>query len=128
MSEVQPTPPKKKRTGLIILGVILAVFVVVIGGCAVLAAVVFNKAGSSVDEAVNAKTGLVDGSYTMNKDTSVVIGDRCSFSGDVFDMDGAPVSNDVVVVGSGELCGLGPSANLVTFSVTGGLADILSVE
>ena len=128
MSEVQPTPPRKKRKGLIILGVILAVFIGVIGGCAVLVAVVFNKASSSVDEALNAKTGLVDGSYTMNKNTSVVIGDRCSFSGEVFDMDGAPVSNDVVVVGSGELCGLGPSANLVTFAVTGGQADILSVE
>ena len=42
------------------------VFVVVIDGCAVLLAVVFNK------------TGLADEFYTMNKDTSVVIGDRWS--------------------------------------------------
>jgi len=43
-------------------------------------------------------------------------------------MDGAPVSSDVVVVGSGAQCGLGPSANLVTFTVTGDQAEILSVE
>ena len=47
----------------------------------------------------------------MNKNTSVAMGDRRSCSGEVFDMDGAPVSNDVVVVGMCELCGLGPDVD-----------------
>jgi flagellar basal body-associated protein FliL len=55
MSDIQPGAPKKKRKGLIVLGIILAVLVVVIGGCAVLFAVVFSNA--NVDVSDNASMG-----------------------------------------------------------------------
>lgn len=125
MSEGQP---KKKRTGLIILLVILGVLFVLIAGCALLVGVVFKAAGDSVDPAKNAKTGLVDGSYTIQPNTSAVLNDACSFSGPAFDMESNKVSDDVSVVGSGLDCALGSDTQLVEFTVTGGQADITAVQ
>jgi hypothetical protein len=125
MSEGQP---KKKRTGLIILLVILGVLFVLIAGCALLVGVVFKAAGDAVDPANNAKTGLVDGSYTIQSNTSAIINDSCSFSGPAFDMDSNKVSDDVSVVGSGLDCGLGSETKFVEFTVSGGVADITSVQ
>ena len=125
MSDIQPAPPKKKRKGLIILGIILAVLVVVIGGCAVLFAVVFSNV--NVDVADNAKTGLVDGSYTMTPNVKIVLNDKCSFGGDVYDVDNASMGSKTVV-GVGEQCALGTDTSAVAFTVTGGQAEITSVQ
>lgn len=127
MSDIQPGTPKKKRKGLIVLGIILAVLVVVIGGCAVLVAVVFSKSGDSVDQANNAKTGLVDGSYTMAPNVKIVLSDKCSFGGEVYDVDNAAMGSKTVV-GAGEQCALGTDTSVVAFTVTGGEAEIISVR
>lgn len=120
--------PRKKRTGLIILGVILGILFLVIAGCAVFAGVLFKAAGDAVDPANNAKTGLADGSYTIQSNSSAVINDSCSFSGPAFDAESNKVSDDVSVVGSGLDCALGTDTKLVEFTVTGGEATITSVQ
>ncbi len=99
MSDIQPGTPKKKRKGLIVLGIILAVLVVVIGGCAVLFAVVFSNA--NVDVADNARTGLVDGSYSMIPNVKLVLSDKCSFGGEVYDVDNASMGSKTVAVTGG---------------------------
>lgn len=136
---VQPVPPavapgpsaapaKKRRTGLIILLVVLGVLFVLIAGCAILVGVVFNAASEAIDPAKNAQTGLVDGDYLLKPTSNVVINDQCSFTGTAYDAaTQQEAASAVTVVGSGLECSLGTSTSVVAFTVAGGTADIVDV-
>lgn len=128
MSEAQPAQPKKRRTGLIILLVVLGVLLALIAGCAVLVGVVFTSAGNAVDPAKNAATGLADGSYTMTPSSSAVLNDQCSFSGPVYDLGSTQVADDVSVVGRGPACVHGTDTKVVAFTVTSGIAEITAAQ
>lgn len=121
-------PVKKRRTGLIILLVVLGVLFVLIAGCAVLVGVVFNAASDAIDPAKNAQTGLVDGDYLLKPNSNVVINDQCSFTGTAYDAaTEQEAAGTVTVVGSGLECSLGTDTSVVAFTVAGGLADIVDV-
>ena len=121
-------PVKKRRTGLIILLVILGVLFVLIAGCAVLVGVVFNAASDAIDPVKNTQTGLVDGNYVLESSASVTVNDQCSFTGTAYDAaTEQEVARTVTVVGSGLDCSLGTDTSIVVFTVVNGTADITDV-
>jgi hypothetical protein len=105
-----------------VVGIIVAVFAIGFG---------VKVASDSVDLAKNSQTGLADGTYSMNPNTSLFLNDRCAFGG-------TPVGTDtqreadarVTVVGAGSAqCGVDmETPSMVTFTVTGGVAQIVSVS
>jgi TM2 domain-containing membrane protein YozV len=84
-----------------IVGIILSV----IGGIIFAAIVVFgvNAASEALDPANNRNTGLSDGYYSMEPNTWIYIGDRCSYGGTPTNSDGQVASSSVTVVGEGGL-------------------------
>ena len=132
-SSITPTPPvtapvKKRRTGLIILLVVLGVLFVLIAGCAVLVGVVFNAASDAIDPAKNAQTGLVDGDYLLKPNSNLVVNDQCAFTGTAYDAaTQEQVASTVTVVGGGLQCSLGTKTSIVAFTVSGGSAEIVDV-
>ena len=98
-------------------------------------AVVFNAATESMDPANNSRTGLADGRYVMDPNTSIVIMNDCSYSGLPYSADtNEPGPDNVTVVGSGPIqcpggsTGSSVDVSRVWFTVTGGTASIDSVE
>ena len=127
-----PTPaPKKSRTWLIVLLVLLGAGLLLFGGCAVLAVTVWNRASESLDPAQNERTGLPDGTYVMDPTAHVKVNDRCSYSGQPFP-EGSSAADlpRVTVVGEGpRACGSFDSdVGTVTFTVTDGTAEIVDVR
>jgi hypothetical protein len=107
---------------LTVIGIIIAVFAIGFG---------VKAAGDAVDPAKNSQTGLADGSYTMNPNTSVVINDQCAFGGQPINTDSQESPGGrVTVVGAGSSqCGIGTGTpDVVTFVVTGGVAQIVEVR
>ena len=111
---------------------IIGLILTVIGG--IIAAVVIgfgvNAAVDSVDPAKNSQTGLADGNYGMEPNTSIHLNDRCAFGGSPISIETEQsIGGDVTVVGEGS-AQCGPSMDTpqyVIFSVTGGVAQILEV-
>lgn len=104
-----------------IIGIIAAVVIVGFG---------VKVASDSLDPAMNSKTGLVDGNYGMNPNTSLRVNEKCSFGGVPVNTDtqeSAPSS--VTVVGRGVMeCGAGTGTpDVVLFTVDGGVARIVQV-
>lgn len=105
-----------------VVGIILAVFVIGIG---------VRVASDSVDPVLNSQTGLVDGTYGMHPDSTVRLIDRCALTGDPLNLDTQEMSTSgVTVVGEGVAeCGaIWATPDFVTFTVTGGVADIVSIN
>lgn len=89
----------------------------------------FNKVNETVDAQRNKETGLVDGSYQMAPSTWLSINDRCSFTGEVMNVESGAMEGRKTVVGSGATeCGDANTVTLVDFTVSGGIADITSVS
>jgi hypothetical protein len=106
---------------LTVVGIIIAVFAIGFG---------VKAANEAVDPGKNSHTGLADGNYTMNPNTSVFLNDRCAFGGPAVNTDSQQASGErVTVVGAGSAqCGVGmDTPNVVTFTVTGGFATIVDV-
>lgn len=111
-----------------IAGLILSI----IGGIIAVAAISFGVkvVSDSLDVANNSKTGLVDGNYGMNPNTSLRLNDRCSFGGTPINADTSEESaSSVTVVGEGSTqCGTGSGTpDVVLFTVSGGVAQIIQV-
>lgn len=81
----------------------------------------------SLDLAVNAQTGLPDGSYEMEPSASMHEGDACWFRGTV---SGLPDVGEVTVAGRGlvQCAGERDYVGRVLFSVEGGTATIMRVR
>ncbi len=105
-----------------IIGIFLAVFVIGIG---------VKIASDSVDPVRNSQTGLADGSYGMHPDSSVRLIESCALTGDPLNLDTQEMAaSGVTVVGTGVAeCGAAWAIpDFVTFTVTGGVADIVSIS
>lgn len=104
-----------------IIGIIIAVFAIGFG---------VKVVNDSLDPSKNSKTGLADGNYGMNPNTSLRINDRCSFGGKAINADtNETAAEDVTVVGEGTTeCGTGTGTpDVVLFTVSGGVAKIVQV-
>ena len=104
-----------------IIGIFLAVFVIGIG---------VKIASDSVDPVRNSQTGLADGSYGMHPDSSVRLIESCALTGDPLNLDTQEMAaSGVTVVGTGVAeCGAAWAIpDYVTFTVTDGVADIVSI-
>lgn len=111
-----------------IVGLILSVIGIIIAVIAIGFGV--KVVADSVDLANNSKTGLSDGNYEMNPNTSIRINDMCSFGGDAINADtNETAKTDVSVVGEGTTeCGTGTGTpDVVQFTVIGGVAKIVQV-
>ena len=107
---------------LTVIGIIVAIFAIGFG---------VKAASDSVDPAKNSQTGLADGSYAMSPNTSLFLNDRCAFGGQPTNTDSqASPGGRVTVVGAGSSqCGIGmDTPDVVTFVVTGGVAQIVEVR
>jgi hypothetical protein len=103
---------------------VIAFIVMVVAGIGL-----FNKVNETVDAQRNKETGLVDGSYQMAPSTWLSINDRCSFTGEVMNVESGAMEGRKTVVGSGATeCGDANTVTLVDFTVSGGIADITSVS
>mgnify|MGYP003608590722 FL=1 len=112
-----------------IIGLILTVIAGIVTIILIAAGVAFVS--NSVDVAKNSQTGLVDGNYGMNPNSSIRINDRCAFDGAAVNIDtNETVKPSVTVVGSGSIeCGTGTGTpDVVIFTVTGGVAKIVEVS
>lgn len=104
-----------------IIGIIVAIFAIGFG---------VKVVADSLDISNNSKTGLADGNYGMNPNTSIHINDKCSFGGDAVSIEtNAVAATDITVVGEGSTeCGTGTGTpDVVLFTVTGGVAKIVQV-
>lgn len=104
-----------------VIGIIIAIFAIGFG---------VKVVSDSLDISNNSKTGLSDGNYGMNPNTSIRINDKCSFGGDAISVESdAVAATDVTVVGEGTTeCGTGTGTpDVVLFTVTGGVAKIVQV-
>ena len=104
-----------------IIGIIIAVFAIGFG---------VKVVNDNLDPSNNSKTGLADGNYGMNPNTSLRINDRCSFGGEAINADtNEKAADDVTVVGEGTTeCGTGTGTpDVVLFTVSGGVAKIVQV-
>jgi uncharacterized membrane protein len=104
-----------------VIGLLVAVFVIGLG---------VKVAINSVDPVRNSQTGLADGSYGMHPDSSVRLIDSCALTGDPLNLDTQEMAaSGVTVVGRGAAeCGAAWAIpDFVTFTVTDGVADIVSV-
>jgi uncharacterized membrane protein len=89
----------------------------------------FAKVNDSVDAERNKETGLVDGTYQMAPNTWISINDRCSFSGEVMNIETGAMEGSKTIAGSGTTeCGTADTVTIVDFTVSGGIADITSVS
>ena len=105
---------------LTVLGIVLAIVLIGFGAKAV---------NDSIDESVNTRTGLSDGTYVMDVRNSLRINDRCSFSGDTVNADDGSAVGDVHVAGSGTAqCGAMDAPDAVQFTVSGGVAQIVAIQ
>lgn len=112
-----------------IAGLILAVIGAIVLVILIVAGVAFVS--DSIDKANNAKTGLADGEYGMEPNSSLRINDRCSFSGQPVDLQTqANVGGSVTLAGEGIAeCGTGSGTPaVVLFTVSGGVAQIVQVS
>jgi hypothetical protein len=103
------------------IGIIVAVVIIGAGAKAVT---------ETLDPAMNSETGLVDGNYGMNPDTSLSLNERCAFGGKPVNIDTADMSDThVTVVGQGPIeCGnVDGTPAMVLFTVSGGVAQITEV-
>ncbi len=104
------------------IGIIVAVFVIGAGAKVVT---------ETMDPAMNSQTGLVDGNYGMNPNTSISINERCAFGGTPVNVDTADMAtSSVTVVGEGPIeCGnVDGTPAMVLFTVSGGVAHITEVD
>ena len=111
-----------------IVGLILSVVGGIIAVIFVMAAA--NVVMGSVDPAKNSQTGLPDGNYGMNPNSSARINDRCSFGGVPINAEtNETMASDVTVAGSGAIeCGTGSGTpDVILFTVTDGVAKIVKV-
>lgn len=111
-----------------IVGLILSVIGIIIAVIAIGFGV--KVVADSLDISNNSKTGLADGNYGMNPNTSVRINDKCSFGGDAINADtNETAKSGVTVVGEGTTeCGTGSGTpDVVLFTVTSGVAKIVQV-
>lgn len=110
-----------------IAGLVLAI----IGGVIAVFAIGFGvkAATDAVDPAKNAETGLADGNYGMEPNTSLRLNDRCSFGGTPVNLDSGEVgSSSVSVVGEGAAqCPGTGTPDVVYFTVSNGVAQIVEV-
>ncbi|MDP1878687.1 MAG: DUF4190 domain-containing protein [Actinomycetota bacterium] len=112
-----------------IAGVILSVLGLILAGILIAAGVIFVN--NSIDPANNSKTGLSDGNYAMEPNSSLHINDRCSFGGYPINIDtNSENASSVTVVGEGPTqCGIGTGTpDVVVFTVSGGVARIVEVN
>lgn len=114
-----------------VLGIVgLALTVVGIIVTVILVAVGVKVASDAIDPVRNSQTGLVDGSYAMQPNTSLRINERCSFGGVPTNLGTGEVgTSSVTVVGEGAIqCAGTGTPDEVDFTVTGGVAAITSVQ
>lgn len=106
---------------LTVIGVVIAIVLVVFG---------VKVASDAIDPARNSQTGLVDGTYVMEPNTSLRINDRCSFGGPVANAGtGESTGSSVTVVGEGSIqCAGSGTPDQVLFTVTGGVASINALQ
>lgn len=108
--------------------VVYGIAAIVFGILAVAGIGIFAQVASSVDPAINSQTGLADGEYVMDPTGSLVINDKCTFSGTVYTFDNATVA-DTTIYGEGPAqCGLGTDTSAIYFEVRGGVARIVEVQ
>ena len=111
-----------------IIGLVLSIVGIVV----TIALVAFgvNAASNAIDQANNERTGLADGNYAMEPNTSLRLNDRCSFGGVPYDVttnQAGPAS--VTVVGQGPVqCAGSGTPDAVYFTVSGGVAEIVAVQ
>ena len=104
-----------------VIGTVVAIFLVIAGVAVV---------SDSLDKANNSKTGLADGNYGMNPNTSLRIGDRCAFGGAPVNIEtNETAGSSVTIAGEGTTeCGTGTGTpDVVLFTVIGGVAQIAQV-
>lgn len=106
---------------LTVIGIIIAIVVIAFG---------VKVASDAIDPAKNSQTGLVDGTYVMDPNTSLRINDRCSFGGPVADVStGQSTGESVTVVGDGPTqCAGSGTPDQVLFTVAGGVATINALQ
>jgi hypothetical protein len=106
---------------LTVIGVVIAIVLVVFG---------VKVASDAIDPARNSQTGLSDGTYLMEPNTSLRINDRCSFGGPVSNAGtGESTGSSVTVVGEGSIqCAGSGTPDQVLFTVTGGVASINALQ
>ncbi len=120
---------RRRRITWIVLGAVLGAVLLGIASCAVIVGLALNAASDAVDPANNERTGLLDGSYVLKSNASVIINDQCAFTGEAFDArTEEQVSSSVTVVGSGLDCAYGSNTSLVSFDVESGIATIAQVR
>jgi len=103
-----------------VIGGIILVFVVALG---------INVASESLDPVKNQQTGLADGTYSMDPNSYLHVNDRCSYIGKPTNVDtGQTNASTVTVVGEGSTQCAVPSPDVVTFVVSGGVAEITEVR
>lgn len=114
----------------LILGIVGLVAVTILVAVMAIAGIgLFAKVNESVDTARNKETGLVDGTYQMAPTTWITLNDRCSFTGEVMNVESGAMEGSKTVVGSGTTeCGSANTVTIVDFTVSGGIADITSVS
>jgi hypothetical protein len=95
---------------------------------AVLGAGLFSQAAADLDPVTNTKTGLADGSYSMDPERTFSINDACTFGGPVFDSQQVRVTDTTIYGEGARECGDMTDVTTVTFEVTDGVARILTVE
>ena len=101
---------------------------IVIAGLAIFGVIFTANVASSLDPAINAKTGLADGQYAMSPSRVVNINDECSYGGTVSIPGNANVG-DVTVYGRGPSeCPNLVEVQVVFIDVSGGVARIIRVE
>ena len=89
---------------------------------------IFAQVASTLDPAINTRTGLADGQYLMSPERRVSFDNECSYGGPVVSMEGT-MEGDVSVYGQGPVqCPDLVQANTVIFEVRGGTATIVRVE
>lgn len=89
---------------------------------------IFAQVASTLDPAINTRTGLADGQYLMSPERRVNFDNECSYGGPVVSMEGT-MEGDVSVYGQGPVqCPSLEQASTVIFEVRGGTAPIVRVE
>lgn len=87
-----------------------------------------SNVASSLDPAMNARTGLADGEYVIDPRTRINFDSECSYGGSTFTPEGAEVQY-TSVYGTGPIqCPDLVEVTAVYIEVTGGVARIVEVE
>jgi hypothetical protein len=98
---------------------------VVLGGCAALIIAPQWTGATTLDPAINTRTGLPDGRYFMTATATFHQDDRCWFRGNPQGAHlNATESPEVTVYGTGPFACAGATSSQVNFTVTHGTATI----